>query len=46
MDLSVSPRARVVVDQVRRFIDARIAPIEAELLHRQRALPDPWVVLP
>ena len=46
MDLSVSPRARAVLEQVERFIHERILPIEASLIQRQRALPDPWVVLP
>ena len=46
MQLSPSPRAADVQQQVRRFISDKVLPVEAELIRRQRELPDPWVVLP
>ena len=46
MDFALSDRARETRDQVRDFIQRHVAPVEAELLLRQRALPDPWTELP
>lgn len=46
MDFSPSPRARETRDAVRAFIDDHIAPVEAELLRRQRAQDDIWTELP
>jgi alkylation response protein AidB-like acyl-CoA dehydrogenase len=45
MDFAISEKARTVRDQVRHFIAAHIAPQEAELLKRQRALDNPWTEL-
>jgi alkylation response protein AidB-like acyl-CoA dehydrogenase len=46
MDLGQSPRGAELLQQVRAFMDEHLAPVEEDLLRRQRALDDPWVVLP
>jgi alkylation response protein AidB-like acyl-CoA dehydrogenase len=46
LDLRPSAAGLARRGAVRAFIDEHILPVEAELLRRQRALPDPWVELP
>ena len=42
MDFAVSPRARDYLGRIRAFMAEHITPYEAELLHRQRTLANPW----
>jgi acyl-CoA dehydrogenase len=46
VDFALSPRAAELLDRLRAFMAEHVEPIEHELLHRQRTLPDPWVVQP
>jgi alkylation response protein AidB-like acyl-CoA dehydrogenase len=46
LNFAISPRARELLNRIRAFMAEHIDPYEHELLTRQRALPDPWVVLP
>ena len=46
MDFAVSDRAQALLGRIQAFMAAHITPIEADLLREQRALRDPWVVLP
>lgn len=46
MDFAVSDRAQALLDKIKAFMAMHITPVEADLLQRQRALPDIWVELP
>ncbi len=46
MDFAPSPKARDTAARVRAFVQTRILPLEAELLHSLRKRDNPWVVLP
>jgi alkylation response protein AidB-like acyl-CoA dehydrogenase len=46
MDFAVSDRAQALLDRIKAFMAEHITPVEAELLKKQRALPDIWVELP
>ena len=45
MNLTLSDRGRVLLDQVSAFMAEHIEPVEDTLLKKQRSLADPWVEL-